>query len=49
MSKLCGDPKCYASSFDNVPTFGSGELDDYGFWERPCYVCARMWEELYLG
>lgn len=22
-------------------TFGSGQLDSYGYWERPCFACAR--------
>lgn len=26
-------------------TFGSGELDEYGFWEKPCAICARANEE----
>ena len=49
MSKLCGNPDCHASSFEDTPTFGFGKLDDYGFWEKPCSVCARKWEELYPG
>ena len=48
MGKLCGNPKCGASTgiHDGV-TFGSGKLDDFGYWEKPCYICARKWEELY--
>lgn len=26
-------------------TFGMGELDHNGFWEHPCYECARKWEK----
>lgn len=26
-------------------TFGSGRLDSLGFWEFPCSLCARAWEE----
>jgi len=26
-------------------TFGKGKLDDYGYWEKPCYECAR-WHEI---
>ena len=26
-------------------TFGSGRLDESGFWERPCEACARAHEE----
>jgi hypothetical protein len=48
MSKLCGNPDCGASiGIHGGVTFGSGELDGYGFWEKPCYVCARQWEALY--
>lgn len=25
-------------------TFGSGELDFHGYWEFPCFVCARVFE-----
>lgn len=25
-------------------TFGSGQLDDYGYWQIPCYHCARQAE-----
>ena len=25
-------------------TFGFGELDDYGYWERGCFECARRRE-----
>jgi hypothetical protein len=25
-------------------TFGSGECDDYGYWEYPCFDCARKAE-----
>jgi hypothetical protein len=28
-------------------TFGHGELDDNGYWEFPCYECAREWERLH--
>jgi len=26
-------------------TFGTGKLDGTGFWEKPCYECARAYEE----
>lgn len=26
-------------------TFGSGKLDDHGYWEHPCAACARAAEE----
>jgi hypothetical protein len=28
-------------------TFGSGKLDDCGYWDIPCDLCARMWEKDY--
>ena len=28
-------------------TFGTGKLDDYGYWEFPCDECARKWEMAY--
>jgi len=50
MGKLCGDPNCKASSdMNGDPTFGKGELDDWGYWEEPCSICARKWEELNPG
>lgn len=46
--RACGNRNCCASSgIHEGPTFGSGELDDYGYWEFPCYPCARAWEILY--
>lgn len=29
------------------PTFGTGKLDDYGYWESPCWECAKAWKEQY--
>lgn len=26
-------------------TFGSGQLDDYGYWEHGCFACARWHEQ----
>ena len=42
----CGNPDCSASTniLEDI-SFGSGELDFNGFWETPCYECARAWEE----
>lgn len=47
MSK-CGNPDCCCSSsyFGHV-TFGSGALDDYGFWEKPCLICALDYKRRY--
>lgn len=40
MSK-CGNPDCSVSTgVHEGYTFGSGELDDHGFWSVPCRVCA---------
>lgn len=42
----CGNHQCGASSgIHDGLTFGSGELDDYGYWEFPCYTCARSFEK----
>lgn len=30
-------------------TVGQGELDEYGFWERPCSICARKHEAEHPG
>jgi len=41
----CGNPDCGVSTgIHEGPTFGSGELDDHGYWEHPCGPCARRWE-----
>jgi len=46
----CGNPRCCASStIAEEPSFGSGKLDDYGFWEKPCDTCAREWEKMHPG
>jgi len=40
--------ECGASTgFCGAITFGTGELDDYGYWEYPCDECARDWEKKY--
>jgi hypothetical protein len=44
--KPCGNPGCMVSAFDvYFLTFGSGKLDFYGFWEKPCSLCARDFEK----
>jgi hypothetical protein len=42
----CGNPECSVSTgiCDSL-TFGSGEVDFYGYWEKPCSICARAHEE----
>ena len=48
----CGNWDCHISTgiHEDSPkclglTFGSGELDKYGYWEDPCWICARDWEK----
>jgi hypothetical protein len=44
-SRPCGNPDCSVSTgVDGALTHGSGRLDDYGYWEHPCAVCAREGE-----
>lgn len=41
----CGSKDCGVSSgICGSLTFGSGELDDYGYWEISCDPCARYHE-----
>jgi len=41
--KYCGNPDCGVSSgICERITFGSGELDDHGYWEHPCVICAAV-------
>lgn len=44
-----GHLKCKSSiSIDEETlTFGTGELDDYGFWEFPCQECADFHKKKY--
>ena len=43
----CGNKECNVSTgICESLTFGSGELDDYGYWEKPCEKCARAFEKL---
>ena len=45
-NKPKGHEECSASTgICESPTFGRGYLDDYGYWEVPCYECARAFEE----
>lgn len=44
----CDNPDCSTSTgFHDGLTFGSGKLDDWGYWEVPCGPCAREWERLH--
>ena len=46
----CGDKNCMVSTgICGAITFGSGPLDDYGYWEEPCPACARQWEADHPG
>lgn len=41
----CANPKCATSTgIHDGLTFGSGELDDSGYWSEPCGKCARAHE-----
>jgi hypothetical protein len=41
----CGNPDCGVSmGVCDMLTFGSGELDHYGFWQHPCRVCAAAFD-----
>lgn len=43
---ICGNPKCGSSTgIHEGLTFGSGRLDEHGYWEFPCSICAREWDE----
>jgi hypothetical protein len=42
----CGHPDCGVSTgICGSLTFGRGELDKNGYWEEPCYICARAAEK----
>lgn len=41
-----GHEHCKTSSgIHECLTFGNGELDGFGFWEKGCYECAREFEK----
>ena len=43
--KFCGNSKCSTSTgICESITHGWGKLDDHGYWEHPCYKCARYYE-----
>ena len=43
--RACGNPRCGASTgIHEGLTFGSGKLDENGYWEHPCDPCARAWD-----
>jgi len=44
----CDNPQCKvyrATGICDSLTFGSGHLDDLGYWEHPCLECARAFEQ----
>jgi hypothetical protein len=41
----CGNPDCNVSTgICERITFGSGNLDELGYWEKPCFKCAELWK-----
>lgn len=41
----CGNPECKCSTgIHEELTFGSGKLDDFGYFQFPCAICAREWD-----
>ena len=46
----CGNFECKVSiGIHEGYTFGSSELDGLGYWEIPCYECARAFEIIHPG
>lgn len=44
--KACGHHDCGVStSIMEELTFGRGDIDFNGFWQFPCWPCARSWEK----
>lgn len=45
--QACGRADCSASTSidDETTTFGRGNLDEFGFWEFPCIVCAQAFKK----
>jgi hypothetical protein len=35
---------CSSTTIAGEISFGTGELDDYGFWQFPCRLCAEAYE-----
>ena len=41
----CGNPKCSTSTgIHEGLTFGSGRLDEFGYWSHPCRTCAEHFD-----
>lgn len=49
MIRPCGNDNCFISTcIDEITlTFGRGELDEFGFWEIPCTICAKAYKDKY--
>lgn len=44
----CERKNCSSSTgIHNGITFGTGCLDDYGFWQFPCDQCEQHWIKLF--
>jgi len=44
----CNNPHCSTSTgISGHLTFGSGKLDQYGYWSKPCRNCAEDFEFQY--
>lgn len=48
-TRPCGSRQCSVSTgYDDMTlTFGRGDLDDYGYWEKPCLTCAAAHQKEY--
>lgn len=46
MKRPCGNRLCCTSTgIHDGLTYGSGQLDSYGFWSRPCRKCAVYYQK----
>ena len=44
--RKCGNPDCSTSTgIHDGLTFGRGRLDEYGYWEFPCRICAKEFDD----
>lgn len=45
-TRPCGNPECSTSTgIHEGLTFGSGLLLEHGFWEFPCRICAKHFDD----
>jgi len=48
MPKPCGNPKCCSSTgICERITHGHGLLSENGYWQHPCFTCARHFEGVF--